>query len=276
MLKFSAQLEGPCPVRWRSRQAVVALPEHIDVSNVSAIRDQLLGVLNRGPVLVTADMSGTMSCDYAGAEALKRVHQRAVASAAELRLVITSPVVRRVLAISGLGQLVPIYPTLEAALAARPPGLVVPLRRGQAATRTPGSASGAEAPATGQSPGSPAGSANLGLLQNVVDALRDGIALVDEAGVLVLVNRRLEEMFGYEHAGLPGLPLDRLIPVRWQRGLAGRLPGGLSAAEEDLLLAGRRKDLTTVAVRVSFTPVPATSGQLTLTVIRNATGGGSR
>jgi anti-anti-sigma factor len=276
MLKFSAQIEGPCPVRWQGRQAVVALPDHIDVSNVSAIRDQLLAVLNRGVTLLTADMSGSVSCDYACAAALERVRQRAVASATELRLVITSPVVRRVLAISGLDQLVPVYPMLEAALAAQPPGSFVPLRPEQAMASAPGSAAGGVAPATRQPPGRPAAAANLGLLQNVADALRDGIALVDEAGVLMLVNRRVEEMFGYEHAGLPGLPLDTLIPVRLLHGLAGQgataRAAGLPPADDGLLLAGRRKDHTTVAVRVSFTTVPATSGRLTLALIRNATG----
>jgi hypothetical protein len=32
------------PVRWIGRQAVVALPEHIDVSNASQIREELSGL----------------------------------------------------------------------------------------------------------------------------------------------------------------------------------------------------------------------------------------
>ena len=36
------------PVQWNGRQAVVALPEHIDVSNASQIREELLWIINRG------------------------------------------------------------------------------------------------------------------------------------------------------------------------------------------------------------------------------------
>ncbi|GEM_PF-1361533 len=36
------------PVRWVGLQAVVTLPEHIDVSNAGQIREELLSVINRG------------------------------------------------------------------------------------------------------------------------------------------------------------------------------------------------------------------------------------
>jgi anti-anti-sigma regulatory factor len=36
------------PVQWTGRQAVVTLPEHIDVSNAGQIREELLSVINRG------------------------------------------------------------------------------------------------------------------------------------------------------------------------------------------------------------------------------------
>jgi hypothetical protein len=36
------------PVWWTRQQAVVTLPEHIDVSNAGQIREELLSVLNRG------------------------------------------------------------------------------------------------------------------------------------------------------------------------------------------------------------------------------------
>jgi hypothetical protein len=38
-----------CPVRWTGRQAVIALPEHIDVSNAGPSREELLSVINRAP-----------------------------------------------------------------------------------------------------------------------------------------------------------------------------------------------------------------------------------
>jgi anti-sigma B factor antagonist len=109
------------PVRWMGRQAVVAIPEHIDVSNASQIREELLWVINRGAAVVIADMTATLSCDHSGADAVMRAYQRALASGTQLRLVVTAPIVRRVLGINGLDRLIPVYPSLEAATAAGTP-----------------------------------------------------------------------------------------------------------------------------------------------------------
>jgi len=109
------------PVQWNGRQAVVALPEHIDVSNASQIREELLWVINRGAAALIADMTATLSCDYSGADSVIRAYRRAVASGTQLRLVVTAPIVRRVLGINGLDRLVPVYPSLEAATAAGTP-----------------------------------------------------------------------------------------------------------------------------------------------------------
>jgi anti-anti-sigma regulatory factor len=58
------------PVEWVGRQAVVALPEHIDVSNAGQIREQLLWVINGGAAVLIADMTMTVSCDHAGVDAV--------------------------------------------------------------------------------------------------------------------------------------------------------------------------------------------------------------
>jgi len=109
--------EDACPERWLGQQAVVTLPEHIDRSNAGRVREQLLLVINRGAVVLIADLAATISCDYSGADALVRAYHRAAASGTELELVVMSGVVRRVLALSGLDRLVSVYPTVEAAIA---------------------------------------------------------------------------------------------------------------------------------------------------------------
>ena len=113
--------EATFPVRWTGRQAQVVLPEHIDVSNAGQIREELLAVINQGAEALIADMTATVSCDHAGADAVARAYQRAVVSRTELRLVVTSEVVLRMLGMTGVGRLVPAYPSVEAALAARSP-----------------------------------------------------------------------------------------------------------------------------------------------------------
>jgi len=105
-------------VQWTGPQALVTLPQHIDSSNVGQIREQLLWIINRGAVVLIADLTGTVSCDYSGADALARAQQRAVANGTELRLVVTADAVRRVLSINGLDRLVAVYPDLDGALAA--------------------------------------------------------------------------------------------------------------------------------------------------------------
>lgn len=105
-------------VQWRGGQAIAALPEQVDVSNADQIREELLSVINRGAAALIADMTATLSCDHAGANALMRAYQRALVSGTQLRLVVTAPVVQRVLGINGLDRLIPIYPSLEAAAAA--------------------------------------------------------------------------------------------------------------------------------------------------------------
>jgi anti-sigma B factor antagonist len=110
--------EDTCPVRWTGRQAVVTLPECIDVSNADCVREQLLLVINRGAAVLIVDMAATVSCDYSGTDTLMRAYQRAVANGTDLRLVVVGDVVRRVLALGGLDRLVSVYPTLEAAVAA--------------------------------------------------------------------------------------------------------------------------------------------------------------
>jgi hypothetical protein len=60
------------PLRWMDGQAIVTLPEQIDVSDAGQIREQLLSVINRGAAALIADLTATLSCDHAGAEAVVR------------------------------------------------------------------------------------------------------------------------------------------------------------------------------------------------------------
>src|SRR5205809_924299 len=106
------------PATWTGRRAIVSFPEQVDISNVDQLRDRLLSVINRGATVLIADMTSTVSCDHAAVDAIARACQRAAASGTQLRLVVTAPLVRRVLSIEGLDRLVAIYPLLDAAIAA--------------------------------------------------------------------------------------------------------------------------------------------------------------
>jgi anti-anti-sigma factor len=270
--------EGPYPVEWSGGRAVVTLPEHIDVSNAGQISEQLLVVINRGAAELIVDMAATASCDHAGADAVARAYQRAVGSGAQLRLVVTAPVVRRVLSVNGLDRLIPVYPSLAAAAAAATaPG--APLAPGPA-----------NAPAGGQPPsrgttrarrqrppaGPGAAAITQAVLWKVIDALTDGVALSDEDGALVLVNRRLAEMFGYQDTELVGRPVDELVPADLRAAHSGHRAGYALEPRARPMGAGARlvglcKDGATLPVEVSLSPVPTATGHLTLAVIRDVT-----
>ena len=107
-------------VQWVGQQVVVALPGHMDASSAGQIQQELLSVIDGGATALIAGMTATIWCDHAGAGAVVRAFRRAVISGTQLRLVVTAQQVSRVLRLSGLDQLVPIYPSLEAATAASP------------------------------------------------------------------------------------------------------------------------------------------------------------
>lgn len=114
----AAMADHAYPVRWTGQQAVVTLPRHIGTSNAGEIRGQLLWIINRGAVVLVADLTGTVSCDGSGAEALARAHGRATANGTELRLVVAADAVRRALTRNGFDRSAAVYPDLDAALAA--------------------------------------------------------------------------------------------------------------------------------------------------------------
>ena len=259
---------GPVfPVQWSGRDAVVTLPEHIDVTNVAQLREQLLWLINRGAAVLIADMAATVSCDHAAVDAIARAHQRAVVSGTQLRLVVTAPVIRRVLAIEGLDRLISIYPSVEAATAA---GTSPTERRASSGGSAP---AGTRPPITAAD--APRTAITSAVLWQLIDALGDGLALTGDDGEIVLVNRRCAEIFGYEPTELVGRPVESLIPAHLRPGHQGHRAAYARAPEarpmgDRARLVGLRKDGATVPVEISLTPVPTATGHFVLAVIRDA------
>jgi anti-sigma B factor antagonist len=99
------------------QHGVVTVPTEIDVTNADEIRQALLSAASHDVAVLIIDMSETTFCDSAGVQAIIAAYRQATATGTELRLVATA--VLRILTLVGVDQLIPIYPTLEAALAAR-------------------------------------------------------------------------------------------------------------------------------------------------------------
>ena len=115
-----------------------------------------------------------------------------------------------------------------------------------------------------QGPPEPAAIMTSDVLWNMLEAFNDGVALADREGKFVRASRRLEEMFGYQQAGLAGQSVERLIPAHLQAVRAR--PVGTGA-----LLTGLHQDGTSFPVEVSLSPVKTVTGCFSLTVVRDMT-----
>ncbi|MGH3200761.1 MAG: STAS domain-containing protein [Streptosporangiaceae bacterium] len=105
---------------------VVTAPEEIDLANAAGLRAALLEaarpelarpeLTEPGRTLVVVDMSRTRFCDSAGLNALVGAARQARADGGEVRLVVVGEAVARIVAITGVDRVIPIYASLEEAL----------------------------------------------------------------------------------------------------------------------------------------------------------------
>lgn len=234
--------------------------------------DRIRAALSDRRTVLVADMSATSWCSRAGLDALIRAYQLAAVSQAELRLVVTDAAVSRLVSDAGLDRLVPVFGSVEAAVAA-------PGRDGNAAPCAAAPQAGVlpwpGRPQSGQANGSGLSVPNAALLVQLIDTLDDGIMLADE-GTIVLASRRLTAMFGYQEGELTGQPVETLVPSerrdehRKDRAAYAQAPvsrpmGGRAR------LAGVRKDGGTMPVTITLSPVATAGGHFVLAVVRNAT-----
>ena len=101
----------------RPRLAVVTLPGEIDIGNDGQVQDTLTSALGDGTAVLVADAGGTTFCGCSGVTALLLTHHRAAAAGAQLRVVVGSPSMGRILELTAADQVLNTYPTLAAALA---------------------------------------------------------------------------------------------------------------------------------------------------------------
>jgi anti-sigma B factor antagonist len=94
---------------------VIRLPAEIDATNAGRIGEELDSAFASGVATVIADMTATTFCDSTGARELLLAHRKATADGIELRIVIPpSANIRRLSQLTGLDQMLAIYPNLAA------------------------------------------------------------------------------------------------------------------------------------------------------------------
>ena len=92
--------------------------------------------------------------------------------------------------------------------------------------------------------------------RGIVESAPDGMMVLDDAGLIILSNTKLEEVFGYERGGLAGKHADDL--------LSNELKSlGYSLINSEVLVdaKGLRKDLTEFPIDTSLSTLPSLSGR---------------
>jgi|SRR5215831_11256838 len=98
------------------RPVVVTLPAEFDMSNADGIYNEITAAFARSSRVV-ADMTATTFCDTMAIRTLVLAHRQAPATGTELRLVVISPGVLRIMEVLGVDTMLPLYDSLEEALA---------------------------------------------------------------------------------------------------------------------------------------------------------------
>jgi PAS domain S-box-containing protein len=116
------------------------------------------------------------------------------------------------------------------------------------------------------------------MFAQILDALPDGLIVINDMGVIQHVNQQVELLFGYPRSRLIGEPVHMLLPPE----LAGVhsqhiaqffthpsvRPMNLAKA-----LSGQHRSGRTITVQISIGPVISTQGVLALALIRRVVDG---
>lgn len=114
------------------------------------------------------------------------------------------------------------------------------------------------------------------VLRKALDAAPDGVAVVDETGVIVFVNPMVEQLFEYPRNELVGMSVDELLP----ESVRGRHPGRRAEYAErprtrsmgtGLELHGLRRSGAEFPVEISLSPLHTDAGLLVVVVVRDVT-----
>ncbi|HTQ39674.1 MAG TPA: PAS domain S-box protein [Pirellulales bacterium] len=108
-----------------------------------------------------------------------------------------------------------------------------------------------------------------GTFRIAVEASPSAMAMVDQNGLIVLVNAALEKLFGYSREELIGQSIDRLIPERYRAAHATYRNAYLAQPESRMMGVGRNlyglhKNGTEFPVEVNLNPVHSPRGFVVL------------
>lgn len=108
----------------------------------------------------------------------------------------------------------------------------------------------------------------------IIETAPDAIIVVDQAGLIVLVNEQTERLFGYSRDELLGKPVEILVPDHARAGHESKRTRFVGAPSTrpmglNLDLSGRRKDGSDVPIEISLSPMHTEEGVLVSAAIRD-------
>jgi len=103
----------------------------------------------------------------------------------------------------------------------------------------------------------------------VVESSPNGLLMVDEQGIIRMVNRQIDQLFGYERADLIGQPVEILVPQRMRSDHTGDRAEFIAHSESRPMGRGRdlygvRKDGTEFPLEIGLSPVRTPGGRQVL------------
>jgi anti-sigma B factor antagonist len=98
---------------------VLAVGGELDLNTAPDLYQALTALVDEGCVHLVVDLSEVDFCDSSGLAVLIRIRNRLDGLAGELMLAAPTPIVNRVLEVSGLTDVFGVYPSVAAARAAR-------------------------------------------------------------------------------------------------------------------------------------------------------------
>jgi PAS domain S-box-containing protein len=112
--------------------------------------------------------------------------------------------------------------------------------------------------------------------EQLLESAPDGVVIIDAEGLILLVNRQAELLFGYDRAELLGQPVDLLVPERARAVHDSHRVGyfanpSLRPMGTGLDLVARRKDGTEFPVEISLSSLQTPEGVVASASVRDVT-----